>query len=574
MNLNEVKKHVYFNLAIYIGIGICLFLSLIAILVTPVKAQEVSVNFTNSIYPGYVNNYGCNSGTTGQYCAISTGGNVNSRSFNTRYNGVLQSIEFESNFYFRNNTTYTFDIYANSNDFRNNNVTAYCYSYDNYPSQAVSVGCSYRFISKTHIQVVYPYNSHSHHFIQIVGTQVTGDTNYSLKSVYVTYDDGTQDFSGVIDNATNNTTDIINNNNSNTEIINENIFTNVQSIIKELANRCNNLVDFDWLQRGVLNNNDGSVVDNGGSIDNINKENGSFTFTNNGDWSGFTYNRFLDVSNYDLYLNFNSSALGNSLIKVVGYDNNYERVANKEYWRVSNVPLCTSSIAGICNASNVKYVRFSIETYETSSFNISYLRVNNNNNQYCPFGSTTSKLDDIGGVLGGIGDNINTTNDKIQDTYDYLTDDTQPIPDNNEISNVLGLVTVNDPLIYLTTLPITLLNKINVALNSNQCTDFNIGAFGVMGGINFGNYTFKFPCLDIGKYIGNSLWNTIDVIVGIGLLALSIYKFYHMITNILSLGAEEKASKISHYFTPMEFLSLIIEGDVPGITIRKGVINE
>ena len=59
-----------------------------------------------------------------------------------------------------------------------------------------------------------------------------------------------------------------------------------------------------------------------------------------------------------------------------------------------------------------------------------------------------------------------------------------------------------------------------------------------MGNVDFSSYTFKLPCINPGRYIGNSLWNTIDVVAGIGLLALSLFKFYHMITNILSLRDE------------------------------------
>lgn len=184
---------------------------------------------------------------------------------------------------------------------------------------------------------------------------------------------------------------------------------------------------------------------------------------------------------------------------------------------------------------------------------------------YVPFGDNCQAwLDSINTGIGHISEGIHDLQDideQIkdiqQDQYDYISDNTQPQPSNQDLQNTLGLVSVSDPLSYLLTSPLSLLNQINLALNGT-CQDYEIGHFNDIGNANLSSYTFKFKCIQPANYLGSSLWTTIDVIMGIGLLVLTIYKFYHAISNILTMGAENEVERQFHYLTPMAFLVNII----------------
>ena len=126
MNLNEVKKHVIFNLLVCIGVGLCFLFSLILILATPTKAMEQTSDITNQIK---TDTTVCNtSGGSGVYCVDG----LLTRNVKTTYNGRAQCIGFAFNYYFMSGRDYTLNIIANSNDFRNNNLTYSGYSYTTY----------------------------------------------------------------------------------------------------------------------------------------------------------------------------------------------------------------------------------------------------------------------------------------------------------------------------------------------------------------------------------------------------------------------------------------------------------
>lgn len=173
-----------------------------------------------------------------------------------------------------------------------------------------------------------------------------------------------------------------------------------------------------------------------------------------------------------------------------------------------------------------------------------------------PFGNVCKS------VLDTIVDNQNTQNniqedikDLQQQQTDFITDDSDPVVDDNGITDLIDEVEIDDPLGYLVTLPITLLNKITNSLSSDSCSPFSLGRFG------FSDYEFTLPCIDGARFLGNSLWNTIDLLAAIALLSISVYKLHHTISNMLGMGAENEVNSYSAYWSPMEFLLIILGGE-------------
>lgn len=180
-----------------------------------------------------------------------------------------------------------------------------------------------------------------------------------------------------------------------------------------------------------------------------------------------------------------------------------------------------------------------------------------------PFGNQCKSL------LDTIIDNQNTQNniqedikDLQQQQTDFVTDNSDPVVDSSGIQNTINSVQVTNPLSYLLTLPTNLLDAIITGFSgSNICRDFELGKFGVIGGVNLGTYTFKFPCINIREKIGDTLYNTIDIIVGIGFLVMTIVKLYNTISNYLTLGAEDEVKSHSYFLTPMDFLGSMLGGN-------------
>lgn len=505
MNLNEVKKHVYFNLFLYIVIGICLLLSIIGILATPVKAVEQTADITNSIK---LDTTVCSSGgsTGGRYCADDI-----QRSVGVTYNGRVKCIGFAFDYYFMNNRDYTLNIIANTNDFRNNNLTFYGYSYTTYPSNATSVNVQGRFIDKKKIQVVFPYDAQQTHSVLVCSSSnsyLTGDTNYNIKQVYLTYDDGQQDLTGIIDNATSNTTDIINNNNSNTtsmlERLEDNALQEANNQRQQLSNMCKNIY---FTPIGF-----GKTINSGGNLQDL-------------------YGAYYTTDYIDINL-INDSSLGNA---------NYLYIKEP-----------SSSTAGYYFAfydNNKNFI--SLERTATRRLTIP------SNAVWFRFGSTSPNT-----IVSRYSNNCIESSDKV---YGYLNDDTDPNVNSSDIENVIDGVEINNPLSYLLNLPLHLITKINQIFSTGTCSRVDLGAFGFAP-----DYHFVLPCINFEEYLGSSLWNTIDVFVSIGLLAFTLYKIYHAVANILTLGGEDEVSYHLGYLTPMEFLASIIGEGGFGAVVGKG----
>ena len=115
-----------------------------------------------------------------------------------------------------------------------------------------------------------------------------------------------------------------------------------------------------------------------------------------------------------------------------------------------------------------------------------------------------------------INDSLGNLNNNITDSnYDDVGVDVEDLED------FIGAdFTTNSPISDLLLMPFTLLNAYSDGINS-ACSPISLGT---LYGTNL-----SFPCIDIPHYIGNNLWNTIDIIFcifltyNLGMLVISIY---------------------------------------------------
>ena len=141
--------------------------------------------------------------------------------------------------------------------------------------------------------------------------------------------------------------------------------------------------------------------------------------------------------------------------------------------------------------------------------------------------------------------------DSINNTNDYLQDDSDPIISDSALNDVFGRVHFSDPLSYLLTLPTQLINKI-VSM-SDTCSPIDLGT---LYGVHL-----TLPCINLENYLGSDLWNILDVILSVGLLSVIFKNFYDTISNLLTLGGQKEAKEKFSMPTPMDFLAMILGGD-------------
>lgn len=187
--------------------------------------------------------------------------------------------------------------------------------------------------------------------------------------------------------------------------------------------------------------------------------------------------------------------------------------------------------------------------------------VNNDNNQnalittaaefyynYAFLRYAKSVGEEITGSLTETNEKLDDINDNISDINDYLQDDTYPQVDTDAISDVMGSISYTDPLGYLLSLPVRLINTI--VANSDSCSTIDLGTL-------YGVHIYL-PCIDLENILGSSVWNTIDVIGTISILVVILKKFYNTITNLLTLGAQEEAREKFELPTPMDFMAWVL----------------
>lgn len=128
-----------------------------------------------------------------------------------------------------------------------------------------------------------------------------------------------------------------------------------------------------------------------------------------------------------------------------------------------------------------------------------------------------SSAEDLSGFITNqtevIQNNFNTTNQNINNINDTLEDDSVDNPD-EMIDDFKDLLPSNGTITQLIALPLTLYQKILNSINGT-CQSFNLGQ---LYGTNL-----IMPCIEVNNYLGNGLWNTIDLMMS-GFFILHIGK--------------------------------------------------
>lgn len=122
---------------------------------------------------------------------------------------------------------------------------------------------------------------------------------------------------------------------------------------------------------------------------------------------------------------------------------------------------------------------------------------------------TNNKLDKTNEELGKVNDNI--TNDEVNGVE-------------NSFESFESFISENSTITQLITMPITLYSSILNGLQST-CQPFNLG--------NLFGTNLTMPCINIGSYLGSSLWSMIDIIIS-GFAIFSIGKKFIKIFNNFS----------------------------------------
>lgn len=341
------------------------------------KAQTQTINQTI-----YNPTFGpCGASGSGKYCAYTSPNTYNIRDVGTTYNGVLNGITFSFQQNLSNADLYTFTITAMGTDFRNNNFDVDYYGSNNSTSIGTTLGFQYRFVSKSVIQVTLPRTTYMYHTIILSGEPLTGVSNYGIKSVVMTYDDGTQDNSDIINNATNNTTDIINNANQNIEDI-------LQSINGMFGNKCLNM----W----NINSYDSN------SFSSISVTEDSVTLTASSNWKILHYTIPIQNGlNYNIH--FGSQSTG--AVGYYSFDNsNWNSIPNYRYTHFTA-------------ESNNLYIRIQNSVVGTGTYVFKDMILSKGTNEiaYCVSGSTTSKIDEQTWWMQQIKESADSTSDTLKD---------------------------------------------------------------------------------------------------------------------------------------------------------------
>lgn len=452
------------------------------------------------------------------YSVVSTG------NIGTTYNGKAYYFQFNFHKQLQPNSTYNLKISSSTNDFTNkislDYVTALCYN--SFSSEFNTKECNTGIITINSVTRGSISNGQSKNFtIQFT----TGSTTYSYWGFKIA--GGMYNLSGVstfkVSSITlnsiesNNTQDIINNNNQNSQNIIDNSIDNTNNIINNnnqntqdiidnqnelLGNKCPNLFDKSHLASGGIYS-DGSIVNNM-----------SLVYTD----------YYIDVEPNTTY--------------TFSANSNVERLVVAEYnssksFIQRDIKLNGSTYT-ITTTSNTKYVRLNsvITAVEELQFQKGSSRT-----AYCEFGSYLSKLDD-------------TTN-AINETNQYLKDNSDPYISDNDFLTMFNSIGFNDPLQNLLQLPVQFINAL--VSQSNTCQAVNLGT---LWGVSL-----TLPCINLQNLLGSTVWTTIDVLMSIGLLVVIIKNLYQTFANLLTMGGEKEAREKFNMPTPMEFLSMILGGD-------------
>lgn len=512
-------------------------LFLCIIFLTPSVFAETSYDMTSRI-TSPVNYSECGSGS---YTGVELNGSTNCWNTKTRYQGTLQRIYFNlpapSGSTFENDTQYRLVLKMATQDWRNNFGTVAVRPGSSYSNNFVD---TFSFVSQTQVNITFtvPYSGSTTYQTLWVdlqgrsGNLITGVSNWNLNSVVLTkissgssggsttpsgptttFDDtaiinnskeNTQD---IINNNNTNTQDVINNNNNNTQEIIDNSNQNTQIIDSSLNSQCKNgpiiLSDEYYMKDNYyLDENGNELQDSGAAISTyfVIKPNSTYTISSPGGLAGSAYS----VCLYDSNKNILSAGSSRICQSVNDFSNGINTGAYAQYMRIT-IPkrwFSNVSLTGpICN------------NWEK--------------------------------------DAIDNQTNAINETNEYLKDDTNPSISDSALNDVFGRVHFNDPLSYLLTLPTQLINQI-VSM-SDTCSSIDLGTL-------YGVHLIL-PCINLENHLGSDLWNTLDIILSVGLLSVILKNFYDTISNLLTLGGEKEAKEKFSMPTPMDFLAMILGGD-------------
>ena len=160
------------------------------------------------------------------------------------------------------------------------------------------------------------------------------------------------------------------------------------------------------------------------------------------------------------------------------------------------------------------YYRFEYNGYNSPSstnFSLSKIMLSTESANYCVYGSTSNKLDEQTNAINDLDDSIK--DDSIDNPDDFFDDFNDMLPTNNTISSLIAL-------------PITLYTKILNGI-SGTCSSINLGS---LYGTNL-----ILPCVNIGQYLGNTLWVLIDTIFSgmtVYFISKSMIKAFNNFTSL------------------------------------------
>lgn len=503
MNIKEVKKIVLLDILIIVFAIFCFIFSLVMILTDNVSAATVS----NNVNAYITSSCGTQNGTNAGYCSSDAFGNFTRRYLNNTYSGQAYNLELIVPYNTSNTNPVTIIIDFMSNDFRNSQYLVDSLLGMRSINSTESINYTFSVISRSRIQFLIDDSSLSsiRYFMISLngqGRAITGDTNFGIKKITMSWNDG------VTDN-----TDVINNANQNAQNTIDAMTDNFQTTFDILDNLMRQCYDMALpITPGISNM--------------------------------YLADRGVETSNNDYYITkYIGVKPGQSyLLNIRDTNNNAIRYGRYCWYDKDRVLLS----CGLLNAgTNV------IEYNLTSPVNALYFRSTIYKNAQNPFlqGTICTSIDES---IQDTNNSINNVNNSVQEQTDYLKDDSDPSINDSALDGALSSVEYNDPLNYLLVLPFNLIAKINLVLSQNTCQPVR---FGNLYGTELG-----LPCIDIESKIGSTLYNTIDIFMAIGLLAVTLKKFYDSISNILTLGKEQEVKNKLELPTPMEFLAMIFGG--------------
>lgn len=453
-----------------------------------VFAQEYNV--TNSITAP------SGSGSTGGHylgLEIYNSGSQNNYTVNTRYIGTLSEIIYnlplptEAGQCFTTNMDYTITMEMATDDWRNHFTSPFVAAYSTATNWSSS-GVTFVSMKKIYFKFKIPSTETScvdFVFVRLrssslANTAFTGTTNWKLSKItlsdlYSSSGGGSSGggSSGSGSGSTSNTNqDIINNNNENTENIIENNNQNTQQIIDSLNNKCPNMLNYNAYYR------------NYGS--NITVEGDTLTLQSSNAWNWTVYDFPLDTGKrYYLKGSCSSNDANTSPLVWVTYDNDdwndrtfvYEQSGNFNYSFVAQ--------------HDHIYIRL-YASKDTGNTNYYYkVMFSDQDVNYCPFGSSTNKIDETTNAINDVNDTLNNDNVDSGTGSDFFNNfDTD---DNGGISAII-------------TKPLVLINSL--LSNNNSCSNLSFS----IGFPNHPSKTVSFPS-------GCILWDSVPS---------TVVNIYHM----------------------------------------------